>query len=214
MPTAFDSHLVNVVNNVHQEGKVFYVGKGTPLLKDILNSDHNTIVTTLGSFENTIKNSDKIFSNGKTDLIIVYLSSMTESTGKFKDTDTVISDIHRVISSKTDDYVCVYTALAYDNPEYNVEFGMRRTASLKRSIHQGNGTEPSPVPAPDTNGTVPSPSPRPPGNVTDVPIFRQFFGGWFWELFVVMIVMLPFLIIGTYSIDSIQTPLFEAKKKN
>jgi len=217
MPTAFDSHLVNVVNSVHQkEGSIFYVGKGSPLLKDILNSDRNTFVTTLRDFERIIKKDDKIFSNGKTDLVIVYLSSMTESSGKFKDTDMAISDIHRVISSKTDDYVCVYTGLAYDNPEYNVEFGVRQ--SFKRHISSmqqfGNDTVPSPVPSPMPNGTVPSPSPMPPGNNTEIPIFRQFFGGWFWELFVCMIVMLPFLIIGTYAIDSIQTPLFEPKKKN
>jgi len=120
---------------------------------------------------------------------------MVESSGKFKDTDFTISDIHGIIASKTDDYVCVYTGLAFDNPEYNVEFGTRQPSSLKRHIsfiHE--------VPANGTNQTI--------------PIFRQFFGGWFWELFVCMVVMLPFLIIGTYAIDSIQTPVFEAKKKN
>jgi len=218
MPTAFDIHLINVVKSVHQnQGNLFYVGKGSPLLKDILIRDPKTVVTTLGAFENTIKKNDEIFSNGKTDLIIVYLSSLIECSGKFKETDIAISDIHGIIASKTDDYVCVYTGLAYDNPEYNVEFGTRQPASRKRhmaSILQ-NATAPEPSPAPSTDAPM-APSPMMPANATNatIPIFRQFFGGWFWELFVCMLVMLPFLIIGTYAIDSIQTPLFEPKKKN
>jgi hypothetical protein len=215
MPTAFDIHLVNVVKSVHEaQGDVFYLGKGSPLLKDILNRDPNTIVTTVAAMENTLKKNEKIFSNGKTDIIIVYLSTMTESSGKFKVTDSVISDIHGLISSQTDDYVCVYTGLAFDNPEYNVDFGSKQTSSRKRhisSMQAGNDTAPAPAPE-----ISPSPAPMKPNatNNGTVPVFRQFFGGWFWELFVCMIVMLPFLIIGTYAIDSIQTPIFESKKKN
>jgi len=204
MPTAFDTHLINVVDTVLQtQGNIVHVGKGSPLLKDILLRDPETVVTTLAAFENTIKKSDGIFSNGKTDLIIVYLSTLSESSAKFSDSDLAISNIHGIIASKTDDYVCVYTGLAYDNPDYNVEFGTRQPSSLKRdlaSIQFGNELAPAPMAPNSTNTTI--------------PIFRQYFGGWFWELFICMLVMLPFLIIGTYAIDSIQTPLFEPKKKN
>jgi len=199
MSHAFDIHLINVVSHVgNNDGQVFYLGKGSPLLKDILSREQKTITADFASFPNLLNKHDIIFSNGKTDLIIVYLSNFGETN--FEQTDKVIADVHRQISAVTDKYVCVYTGLAYDNPDYNVDFGTKRhhpLPSLKRHILQsGNDSV--------TNGTA---------NGT-VPVFRQYFGGWFWELFVVMLVLVPLLIIGTYSIDSIQTPIFEAKKKN
>jgi len=201
MRTAFDSNIVNIVNSIQEvSGKVFYFGKGTPLLNDILSSDEKTVSSSRNNLEETLKRHSQIFSNGKTDLIIVYLSSMTASKHKFTQTDETISEVHNYISSRTNDYVSVYTGLAYDNPEYNMEFGSdeRRTVISKRyisgSLQSGNNTNNQ------SNATV--------------PIFRQYFGGWFWELFVTMIIMIPLLIIGTYAINSIQTPLFEAKKKN
>jgi len=198
MPSAFDGNILNIVNSVQEvHGRVFYFGKGSPLLNDIISREQNTVVASRSDFEGTLKNSN-IFSNGKTDLIIIYLSTMTASPAKFTETDTIISEVNKYISSITDDYLCVYTGLAYDNPEFNMEFGIKRTIMNKRylssTLQDNNGT---------TNGTKNS----------TVPIFRQYFGGWFWELFLTMLVLIPFLIIGTYSIDSIQTPLFEPKKK-
>jgi len=118
-----------------------------------------------------------------------------EGPAKFTETDKIISEVHNLISFHTDNYLCVYTALAYDNPEFNIDFvtGIPVTKRYLQRINQ----------VPDSNTT----------NGT-VPIFRQYFGGWFWELFLTMILLVPLLIIGTYSIDSIQTPLFEKKKKN
>jgi hypothetical protein len=198
MPHAFDIHMLNVVTKVKiNDGKVFYLGKGSPLLKDILNREQKTISSSdFANVGSLFVRHDKIFSNGRTDLILVYLSS-TDTAKKFEETDNVIADIHHLITSHTENYVCVYTGLAYDNPEFNVDFGTQQTPLLKRSLayvlQHDNDTN-------STNGSI--------------PVFRQYFGGWFWELFVVMIFLVPLLIIGTYSIDSIQTPIFEPKKKN
>jgi len=203
MSSAFDMSVVNIVTSIQEStGSTFYFGKGTPLLTDILSRDENAVSSSRHHIEEILRKKSAIFSNGKTDLIIVYLSTMTESSDKFTETDSTISEVHKLILSHTDDYVCVYTALSYENPEF-MKFGAKNVP-MKRFLSgslQGNGT----------NGTVPT------DNTTSnnsVPVFRQYFGGWFWELFVVMAVLLPFLIIGTYSIDSIQTPLFEDKKKN
>jgi len=139
-----------------------------------------------------LKKTSKIFTNGVTDLIVVYLSAVHESPAKFAETDYILGNVHTLISSQTSDYVSVYTALAYDNPDFNFDFGSRQTVA-KRFILQSNSS---------SNNSN-----------TSVPIFRQYFGGWFWELFVCMLIMIPLLVIGTYSIDSIQTPIFESKKK-
>jgi len=198
MRTAFDSNIVNVVYSIQEvSGMVFYFGKGTPLLSDILSRDEKTVSASRNNLEETLKKHTQIFSNGKTDLIIVYLS--TTGSKKFTETDTTISEVHKFISSRTNDYVSVYTALAYDNPEFNVEFGSTdeiQPVISKRYVFETSQDN-------NTNGTN-----------TTVPVFRQYFAGWFWELFVTLLILVPLLIIGTYAIDSIQTPLFEAKKKN
>jgi len=126
---------------------------------------------------------------------------MTASPAKFTETDNTISEVHKLITAHTDNYLSIYSAQAYDNPEFNMEFGTKQPQQvlMKRYLSatlQTNGT----------NGTN--------GSNSTVPIFRQYFGGWFWELFLTMLVLVPLLIIGTYSIDSIQTPIFDAKKKN
>jgi len=196
MSTAFDGNIINIVDSIQEvQGRVFYFGKGSPLLNDILSREQNTIVASRSDFEGKLKNSN-IFSNGKSDLIIIYLSTMNANPAKFTETDTIISEINNFISSHTDDYLCVYTGLAYDNPDFNMEFGQKRTIMSKRYLSGTLNVTNS------TNGT----------NST-VPIFRQYFGGWFWELFLTMLVMVPLLIIGTYAINAIQTPLFEPKKK-
>jgi len=166
----------------------------------ILSREEKTITADfVSSMPNLLNKYEKVFSDGKTDLIIVYLSGSGDA--KFEQTDKVIADVHRQISAVTENYVCVYTGLSYDNPDYNVDFSGTKQQhyalpSLKRYIHQVANNTPNGT----SNGSV--------------PVFRQYFGGWFWELFVVMLVLVPLLIIGTYAIDSIQTPIFEAKKKN
>jgi hypothetical protein len=196
MPTAFDVNVANIAYHA-KSGKVIYMGKGTALLHDIKRRVPELIIATLEDLEHTLKRNSPIFSDSVTDLIIIYLPKTTASTEKFEETDKVIHRVHSVVSAYTPNYVCAYTALAYDNPEFNMEFG-EKTIITKRYVSytlqdNNNGTN-------CTNCTA--------------PIFRQYFGGWFWELFVTMLVMIPLLVAGTYAIDSIQTPLFEKTKKN
>jgi len=197
MSSAFDGHVIQIVKSINEAtGKVYYFGKGSHLLQDILQLNPNTVIGLKPDFENTIKKNSKIFTNGVTDLILVYFSAHHESPDKFAETDSVITNVHTLISSHTSDYVSVYTALAYDNPEFNYEFGgdKRKTVAKRFILQSHNGT------SNNSNQSVPS-------------IFRQYFGGWFWELFICLLIMIPLLVIGTYGIDSIQTPIFESKKK-
>jgi len=61
MSTAFDGHVINIVKSIHEtKGKVYYFGKGSHLLKDILylNPD-NTVVVHKHELENTFKKNFK-----------------------------------------------------------------------------------------------------------------------------------------------------------
>jgi len=197
MPSAFDNSVANIAHHAKQSGKVIYIGKGSVLLHDIKRRAPETIVAYSEDMDYILKRNSAIFSDGVTDLIVIYLPKTTANTEKFEETDKVIKRVQSIVSSRTQNYVCAYTALAYDNPEFNLEFG-ERTIMTKRyvsyTLQYSNGTN-------NSNNT----------NATDVPIFRQYFGGWFWELFVTMLVLVPLLVIGTYAIDSIQTPLFDPK---
>jgi hypothetical protein len=203
MPSAFDNNVANIAYHAKKSsGKVIYIGKGSALLHDIKRKSPETIEASYESLDNTFKRNSGIFSDGVTDLIVIYLPKMNANTEKFEESDKVIHRVNSIVTSLTQNYVCAYTALAYDNPEFNMEFG-EKTIMTKRYVSytlQGtNGTN-------NSNNT----------NGTSVPIFRQYFGGWFWELFVTLLVLIPLLITGTYAIDSIQTPLFDPKmnKKN
>jgi len=196
MPSAFDIHVVNIANQAKSSGQVLYIGKGSALLHDIKRRVPEVIVAHTEDIDYTFKKNPAIFSNGVTDLIVIHLSKTTANSEKFVDTNKVIQKVNTILSASTQNYVCAYTALAYDNPEFNMEFGektilTKRYVSYSLQIHNGTTN--------NTNGTV--------------PIFRQYFGGWFWELFITMLVLIPLLVTGTYAIDSIQTPLFDPKMK-
>jgi hypothetical protein len=195
MPSAFDINVANIAYQAKSSGKVFYIGKGSVLLHDIKHKVPETIVAISEDTEHTLKRNSAIFSDGVTDFIVIYLPKTTANSEKFKETDKTIRKVNSIVSTYTPNYVSAYTALAYDNPEFNMEFG-EKTIITKRyvsySLQTSNGTN-------VTNGTV--------------PVFRQYFGGWFWELVVTLVVLVPLLIIGTYAIDSIQTPLFDPKMK-
>jgi len=56
MPSAFDGNILNIVNSVQEaQGRVFYFGKGSPLLNDIISREQNTVVASRSDFEGTLK---------------------------------------------------------------------------------------------------------------------------------------------------------------
>jgi hypothetical protein len=184
LSVSFDNSILKMIHNT--EGKIFYVGKGSTLLRDLKTLNPAPTIVSKDKLEETI--SDSIFTNGVTDLIIVYLDSYySDLDNKFKESDATIKYVQSFISSKTSKYVGVYTGLEYDEPHLTTKFMGAGFQHEKRFILQMiNGTSP--------NGTI--------------PIFRQFFGGWFWELFLICIILVPLLIIGVCAIDGIQTPIF------
>jgi len=214
---SLDSAVVSLVDTtVSNSGKVFYVGDSLPSFAQ--RRAPSSTVTDIDDFKEFILKNSQIFTNSKTDLIIVYLHSGA-SQDKFKETDLVINSVHTLISSSTTKYVALYTAHSYADPHLQMDFS---SSHLKRSLSQTapNGSSPAPTPFP-----VPSIVPQPAYNASPapsstnqtsnetVPIFRQYFGGWFWELVIVAAVLIPLLLIAVFAIDGIQTPIFESKKK-
>jgi len=206
---SLESTVLSLVDTtVSNSGKVFHVGGSRP---SFAQSRPKTVIN-IADVQEIITEYSQIFTNSKTDLIIVYLSSNGASQEKFKETDTVINLVHTIISSSTTKYVALYTALSYADPHLQMDYS---SSHLKRSLSQtGNNTAPSPsivpVPSPFSNGTNTT---VPTNGNTTIPIFRQYFGGWFWELVIVCTVLIPLLLISVFAIDSIQTPIFESKKK-
>jgi len=183
LSVSFDNSIINMAHNT--KGKVFYVGKGSTLLQDL--KTQNLAFTVVS--QNLEEISDSVFSNGVADLIIVYLDSFfSDLDNKFKESDATIKYVQSFISSRTTKYVGVYTGLEYDEPHLTTKF-MGGPSGIKHEkrfiLQQVNQT---------TNGTI--------------PIFRQYFGGWFWELFLVCIILVPLLTVGMFAINGIQTPIF------
>jgi len=197
LAVSFDSSVVNVAYTAHaRNGQVFYVGRGSILLHDLSRRVPTTTTIPLENFENTFSKSS-IFSNGVTDVIVVHLDSKSPSLdAKFKESDDTIKSVQTLVSSMTTKYVSAYIGLDYDEPQLTTKFAggePQYALHTKRYVFQTNSS----------NST---------GNST-VPIFRQYFGGWFWELFLVCIILIPLLLTGVYAINGIQTPIFEDKKK-
>jgi len=216
---SLESAVMGMVDTiVSTSGNVFYVGESLP---PFAQNDPPSTVIAIDDFKEVITKNSKIFTNSKTDLIIVYLNSGA-SQDKFKETDKVINLVHTIISSSTSKYVALYTALTYADPHLKMDFS---SSNQKRSLSQSSSNVSAPGPVP---GSVPtsfptpqpatnsSPAPSPFNNQTNqtvIPIFRQYFGGWFWELVIVSSILIPLLLIAVFAIDGIQTPLFETKKK-
>jgi len=208
---SLDNTVVSLIDTtITNEGNVFYVGESLPPFAQ--RGAPSRTFTDINDFKEFITKNTIIFTNSKTDLIIVYLHS-DASQDKFKETDLDIKLVHTIISSSTTKYVALYTALSYADPHLKMDFS---SSHQKRSLSQEtNSSAPVPesgIPQPAFNS---SPAPSPFSNQTNatIPIFRQYFGGWFWELVIVCSVLIPLLIISVFAIDSIQTPIFESKKK-
>jgi len=187
LSVSFDNTIINMAHTT--QGKVFYVGKGSTLLQD-LKTQKSALTVVSQKLEETVP--DSVFSNGVADLIVVYLDSFfTDLDNKFKESDATIKNVQSFISSKTTKYVGVYIGLEYDEPHLTSKFvGSEMPVSKheKRYFLQMS----------NVTATV---------NAT-VPLFRQFFGGWFWELFLVCIILVPLLTVGMFAINGIQTPIF------
>jgi len=200
LDVSFDNSIVNVAYNTKlNSGRVIYVGKGSILLHDLTRRVSPTLLNLEGL--NAALSDSQIFSNGVADLIIVYLNSNSINIGtKLKESDTIISSVQKVVSSFTSSYVMAYIGLEYDEPQWNTKFASSSDPEAavynKRFILASNNISNA---SNGTNGTI--------------PVFREYFGGWFWELFLVCLFLIPLLVVGVYGINGIQTPIFDAKMK-
>jgi hypothetical protein len=191
--TDFNTYIVNLAYDFSKKGSnVIYVGRGSNLLQNVKTRIPEVFVVKNDEFEENVGN---YFTNGLTDLLIIDIHSFKDPL-KHLNSDSIISDVHSFISKKTSKYIAFYTGLSYDDPQFTLTFGKIQS---KRGLF---------APAPNgTNGTTPNGSNGTIPNVTNgTDNFYTYFPGWFWEVFVFVLVVLPTAIGGIYAIDGIQTP--------
>jgi len=196
LDVSFDSSIANVAYSAQISGQVIYVGKGSVLLQDIKKRVPSAKLTIahLQDLKKSLIDSNA-YANGVTDLVVVLLDSNAHNLdSKYQESDTTIKNVHALVSSFTSKYVCAYIGREYDRPQFTTKFssGSPRSQHEKRFILQ----------TPANNNT----------NTSTPNTFRLYFGGWFWELFLVCIILIPLFVIGVYAIDGIQTPIFKDVK--
>eukprot|EP01124_Arcella_intermedia_P019454 TRINITY_DN2676_c0_g1_i1.p1 TRINITY_DN2676_c0_g1~~TRINITY_DN2676_c0_g1_i1.p1 ORF type:complete len:303 (+),score=64.47 TRINITY_DN2676_c0_g1_i1:50-958(+) len=189
--------LINAAQkNINRQGKVIYAGSSSSVQQDLMTKFPQTISTSIANLKDVIAE-NALLLNKVPDLVIVYLDSKSSNLEyKYKESDNTINQVIQDLDSLTGDYTAIYTALQYDDPHYTTSFAT--SLSQKRFALEVldilNSTSNT-----SSNSTI--------------PVFRQYFGGWFWELFLVCMFVIPSLLIGVFSINNVQTPLFETKKK-
>jgi len=133
---------------------------------------------------NNIPNS--IYTNSKTDLIIVHLGTNDNAKERYDNSVSTIINLNQHISTQTSKYLAVYTGLSYDAPPKSLHTYSKRNVFQTSDIvfDQNNCTNCS-------NGSG---------------WFFTYFGGWFWEVLLFVVITTPVLVAGIYAIDSIQSP--------
>jgi len=188
--------IVKVSSHV-KGGSVIYAGKGATLLPQLKRATPSIQTVSVDKLEQTLEGST-IFLNGVTDLLIVHLDSVyTTPIEKFEHTNQVLQSLYAFVAAETKDYVFVYTGLSYGGAKW-----VNRFDNVKRSFSsfqdyvlddtaQANNT-----------------------NVTQINWFQEFFPGWFWEVVVPFVVLIPIIVTGYCQLMSVQAPeQFVPKKK-
>jgi len=186
------SGVIQSASKIPASASVIYAGKGASLLPVLKIRVPKVKAVPLNTLDKVLSSS-KIFNNGVTDLVIVHLEVQEEdTTEKFTRENSIIQAVHTIVSEKTSNYVAVYTALEADiveDQDYRKRVFMQYEYILDDPNNGTNGT----------NGTI--------------TWFQMFFPGWFWEVTLILIFLIPILITGFCHLMSIQTPMFEERVK-
>jgi len=187
------SGVIQSASKIPASASVIYAGKGASLLPVLKIRVPKVKAVPLNNLDKVLSSS-KIFNNGVTDLVIVHLEVQEDdTTEKFTRANSIIQTVHSIVSEKTSNYVAMYTALEaniVEDQEYRKRVFMQYQDFILDDPNNG------------TNGTN--------GTIT---WFQQFFPGWFWEVTLVLIFIIPILITGFCRLMSIQTPMFEERVK-
>jgi len=186
------STVIHSASKIPTSASVIYAGKGATLLPELRARVPNVRAVSLNNLEKVLSTS-KIFNNGVTDLVIVHLDAQESSVEQFSRANAVIQAVHSIISQKTSNYIDVYTALEADSVE---------DKNFQKRVYMDYSDFFIDDAANDTNGT----------NGT-ISWFQTFFPGWFWEVFLIFLFIVPIIITGYCQLMSIQTPMFEERKK-
>lgn len=183
------SSIIQTASAVDNSASVFYAGKGATLLPELKSRVAKVKAVSLNNLQKTLSSS-KIYNNGVVDLVIVHLDT-EDSADKLSHSDEIIQAVNTFVSDKTSNYVAVFTGLSSDDTLHSQKRVFMELESLVEADLDDNST-----------------------NVTGT-WFQLFFPGWFWEVTVTFLFLIPIVITGFFQLMSIQTPNIEerAKKK-
>jgi len=191
LPESLSAVIVNAVLAAKaNDATTIYAGRGTSLLPDLKRREPSVQAVTIPKLQEILSSDTDIFNNGKTDLVIVHLDhAYQDLVDKFEKTNNVINQVHLLLSHKTSSYLALYTGLAYDDPLWLVDFGDNAIKRAFEAFQDVQFYDQSNI----TNGTTPT-------------WFQQFFPGWFWEVALVVVFVLPIIFTGYSCLMSIQAP--------
>jgi len=182
--SSYQDSIISIARSV-SGGSIYYIdaGKGG-FLKELQEKVKNVKNININEMNN-IPNS--IYSDSKADLIIVHLGSNENAKERYDHSVSTIVDLNQKISSQTSKFLAIYTGLSYDEPPKSLHIYSKRNIFDYSSIlvEANNGT---------INGSNGS------------GWFFTYFGGWFWEVLLFVVITTPVLVSGIYAINSIQTP--------
>lgn len=182
---SLSSSVIQTAYLVDKSASVFYAGKGAKLLPELKSRVPKVKAVSLNNLQKTLSSS-KIYNNGVVDLVIVHLDT-EDSTDKLSRSNEIIFAVNSFVSDKTANYVAVYTGLS----SYENDSQKRVLMELEMIVDDLSD-----------NST----------NVTGT-WFQIFFPGWFWEITVVFLFLIPIVITGFFQLMSIQTPNIEERSK-
>jgi len=175
--------LVQVASAAQKNGaSVFYHGKGA--LGDFLQEKIPSLINTdISSLAPTV------FSNGVVDLLFVELhSELPTLPQRLAETDSTIERINKMITSVSSQYISIYTGLRHHQVEDEIHPYVPESHHHKRNSYIFF----------DQNNSIPD------DNVTLPHWFNRWFPGWFWELFIVCLIILIICFFGTMTLFSLQ----------
>jgi len=190
-----DYALVNAAELTDEKGaSVIYAGKGDTLLPTLKRRVPKVSAVALKNLQSTLRDSS-VFTNHITDLIIVHLEKTDNVLNKFEQTNEMINSVATFINQQTSNYVAVYTSLAYEHRADNsLPFASETTQKRSGLDMMANAEYQEILQSSNiTNGTQPS-------------WFQQYFPGYFWEVALLFVMVVPWIITGFVQLASVQVP--------
>lgn len=191
--------IASLASHLPSGAKVVFLGSARSALYNRLKHSVPSVEAVAAS---SLTKENSIFSNGKTDLLIVSLSSADLSlSSKLERDDKHIAAIQSVVEEATNgNFVSLFTAESVALPAIETEFKDSKT-HVRVALAQQQGQE--------DNASDETTEPN-------VPDWAAYFPSWFWEGLVTFLFFVGTALVIIYALMYLQTPtvFLVEKKKN